>query len=483
MTRRKPPLRRAEFEFALRELARSVNLRAEKRDDFSASFVDFGFYAHLESLDWQVIYGRRGTGKTHLLGALEENHSGLSRGRSSGVWVLLDGNDIRMTSPMPGASDETKAIEYFRNIQELIASALFDQVVQVERAQGIAALPTRATARRELEDAVLELNLAADLPLSRSSEDLRTIDHVRVDRFRAALERFLKIIGEPGFFLLIDEWSLLDDTALTDIQPLVAELLKRQFRGLPRASVKISAPRLQTKLSARGQGSAYLGLELGADIFEGANLDRNDQPLSTSIRLYTELLFKRLARATPSLADFRGHDGELSDEFLKSMFSSRAAFRELVRGSEGLPRRFLQTVVDLASQSRFNLERPWSVRQVEDSIIAASQEDAGQVAFASLEYEFIRGPVAKAVISAGDPVFLVPADAGDGVQKILDTLLYVRAIHEAPHQVQKSGTKRVSAFALSYARYLELVRALPPEDRPARDFQPPLDDVRRIVEV
>ena len=50
--------------------------RAERHDDatLARTFVDFGaVMAVLSSLDHHVIFGRRGTGKTHLLTVLRKN--------------------------------------------------------------------------------------------------------------------------------------------------------------------------------------------------------------------------------------------------------------------------------------------------------------------------------------------------------------------------------------------------------------------------
>lgn len=49
--------------------------RAERQDDaiLQKTFVDFGsVFAVLSSIDHQIVFGRRGTGKTHLLTVLKQ---------------------------------------------------------------------------------------------------------------------------------------------------------------------------------------------------------------------------------------------------------------------------------------------------------------------------------------------------------------------------------------------------------------------------
>ncbi|WP_143473849.1 hypothetical protein [Limnohabitans sp. G3-2] len=49
--------------------------RAERQDDavLQKTFVDFGsIFTVLSSIDHQIVFGRRGTGKTHLLSVLRQ---------------------------------------------------------------------------------------------------------------------------------------------------------------------------------------------------------------------------------------------------------------------------------------------------------------------------------------------------------------------------------------------------------------------------
>jgi hypothetical protein len=65
--RRVPPLYRESLERALRT---PLPLRSEQHGNYLDLFVDTGHLQLLRNPDWQVVYGRRGTGKTFLLGVL-----------------------------------------------------------------------------------------------------------------------------------------------------------------------------------------------------------------------------------------------------------------------------------------------------------------------------------------------------------------------------------------------------------------------------
>ena len=91
---RKPSLFRDELEQALRAHNR-LPLRSEKHQHYQDLFVDRQQLVMLESPDWQVLYGRRGTGKSFLFGMLHEQAaSDLDRLRV--LSVLVSAQDCKV---------------------------------------------------------------------------------------------------------------------------------------------------------------------------------------------------------------------------------------------------------------------------------------------------------------------------------------------------------------------------------------------------
>ena len=91
-------------------------------------------------------------------------------------------------------------------------------------------------------------------------------------RTRDIVVDLLDALKIEQLFIFIDEWSELDRSAVRNIQPFFAELLKKVFWNNQRFVVKIGAVRNQTKLITKIKRSGPIGLEPGADIFE-INLD------------------------------------------------------------------------------------------------------------------------------------------------------------------------------------------------------------------
>ena len=53
-------------------LISDIEFRSERRDKYLPIYEDLGYLIKLENNKNQVIWGRRGSGKTHLLGGLVE---------------------------------------------------------------------------------------------------------------------------------------------------------------------------------------------------------------------------------------------------------------------------------------------------------------------------------------------------------------------------------------------------------------------------
>src|SRR3954470_15103809 len=75
--RKLPPLYADSLERALRT---PLPLRSEQHGNYLDLFVDTGHLQLLRNPDWQVVYGRRGTGKTFLLGVLQRGGRAVAGG-------------------------------------------------------------------------------------------------------------------------------------------------------------------------------------------------------------------------------------------------------------------------------------------------------------------------------------------------------------------------------------------------------------------
>ena len=319
------PIRRALYRDAIELALRAhtkLPLRSENQRSYQDLFVDIDQLPFLDTPDWQVVFGRRGTGKTFLLKLLQEESAQTVR-RNRILAIYVSAQDCRTSPTGTSVDDRTYALGYFQTFIDLLVTRLTDQVETILGKPGVFEAITGSQRRRkdEIEDLLLELltlsqvgtpvaayetvkrsyrdsasdersherNARADVSLSKKglsgaakvSAGARFVrsdsahasleqEGPAVPRYALVRERLVQLAAKLNLArvdILLDEWSVLDPTAATSIQPLFADLLKRTFGGTPVVSIKIATNRYQTRFSNRGSGASYRGLELDADIF------------------------------------------------------------------------------------------------------------------------------------------------------------------------------------------------------------------------
>jgi hypothetical protein len=259
------------------------------------------------------------------------------------------------------------------------------------------------------------------------------------------------------FNILIDEWSVLDPTAGTSIQPEFADLLKRTFAGSNRISIKIATNRYQTRFSNRSAAGRYRGLEIDADIFEATNLDRALLTQENLDRFYEILLFKRLRHVAPAIERFDPDGiGEPDPEFIRSIFRDRRAFAELVKGAEGIPRDFVIIFKSLASHVGYSVGQLWTVRDVQQRIREKSVDGQGEMEYQSEAGQLLAPCIKDVVTTTGSRTFIVRREDVSSLRISLDELLEKRLIHEVPRpEVVPEIRDNYQMYLVDYGLWLD----------------------------
>lgn len=512
----KPALYPAELRAAL---ARHVHLpvRSEMQRNLQQSlryldlFVDAGQLSLVKNPDWQVIYGRRGTGKTLLLSVLrEETEKTFDTQRILSLQLTLQ--DC-LVSPMGRQiADRQRALGYFQTFIELLATELSSKVDYLLGKPEFMAKLTGAhiRRRRQIEECTIEIlelcqvgkpvkafgtrsdstdvtltteehvttSAAATLDVSvkerevglgidasasadRRMTEARVVheDSAPIPRFamvRRTLTRLLGLLEVTHLNILLDEWQTLDPHGSSGIQPEFAEYLKRTLAGSPSVSIKIATNRYQTRFNNTGKGPHYRGFELGADLFEATNLDRLDLSDDEQVAFYSTLLFRRLLHCNPELSvlDPDG-DGVPEEQFIFEMFKSRRAFETLIKGAAATPRDFLLLFNTLAKERQFSVEPLWSAEMVNDAIregVAVRLEETDPNSEADqLLSECVR-PIVEAT---GSRLFLVDRDDRGVINGGIEELIEKRLIDQVPGaELAPEIATRYDAFLLHYGLWL-----------------------------
>ena len=335
------------------------------------------YYAGLETLDKvisikdQIIYGRRGTGKTHLLKALQEK---LLADDQKYLPVYIDLRTFKPT--LESDNDLYYALIIFQEIVVEVLKCVYvnlDYLYQeytVEQ-QKIIIDPQRRKISALLEkfnrnfdgksftkmgETGFRVNevkkLATNLKIAKipelfgskevnkeiESEDEK-IKYISFSDMSDAISELLEAVDIDRIFCLLDEWSEIPETS----QYILAEFLKRTF--VPKkVTLKIAAIPNRTQLISENR----IGLEDGGDIF-GFPLDnRYIYELYPEITkaFFNELLYKQLYLMDPQLYEiFYDNKEKRPVHNFINIFLANQALREILIASAGIPRDFLNIFI------------------------------------------------------------------------------------------------------------------------------------------
>ena len=292
-----------------------INKRAERQLDptkLVEIFVQTDLPLRCESTDHQLILGRRGTGKTHLLKYFQLQHQ-----ESGGVVHYSDCTSLGSGIPSVSTDHLTTACKFFAALLNDLGTALLDHAIRLENpAPGV-------------EERVLH-NLADGLVsfMTPSSTENASVFNYR--QITDTLRHVLYDLGINRLFMILDEWAQIPLAA----QPFVAEFIKRAILPIQAVSIKLLAVNYQCKFSEHLDGN-LVGLQRGADFTDVIDIDKYlvfDENSTFVSEFFGQLLYNHLGAELGW--DLSVHKDKKVGS-TKRLFTQEAAFTELVRAAEG----------------------------------------------------------------------------------------------------------------------------------------------------
>ncbi|KDN22981.1 hypothetical protein [Amycolatopsis rifamycinica] len=338
--------------------------RAESADRsaLAATYVAAGsFSAMINSADHQILFGRRGTGKTHALLHLQELLE-----RTGDLAIYLDLRTIGSTGGLyanTALSPAQRGTQLLVDTLEAVHDRLFSFAVddrspdQDALLRGLDALVSAATevevvGETEQEQTVgdaVERECAAELSLAPKGGAKAGVRHktsatASSRRKRTGVEQHRVLFGplsravqavadgvRPArLWLLLDEWS----SVPLDLQPFLADLLRRSVLPVRGVTVKIAAIEHRARFFVPLDDD-YLGIEVGSDAASAVSLDDAlvfDESPEAAQAFFRELFASHVRPILTSMLRT-----EVPGEFVDAAFHG-GAFAELVRAAEGVPR-------------------------------------------------------------------------------------------------------------------------------------------------
>jgi hypothetical protein len=466
----------------------NIKPRSERQRDVTVlqrTYVETGVFPQLNNTNNQILYGRRGTGKSHVLRILEL-HS-LERERSWPLYV-----DVRTIGSAQLMTDDTRplvtrCVSVFKDIISLIQGELLDIATDpnhdgggLEEVSLLAdAIHAQSVAiiERQVEETQQEktgtstkfgATVAAKPSLSAEATDNgerstgSTLKYTEVYRetvvfaeIGAHLDRALAALGIEEFFILLDEWTAIPP----DIQPYIAEFIKRTLFPCNRIIVKIASLEYRSNFVIGVTRGNPIGFELGSDITANLDLDDYyvyDRNAGQVVDIFLELLHKHVLSELPFHV-VPGKDISAPTQLRSRLFTEPETFVELVRSGEGVVRDFL----GIFSSAFFRAQRSGRQKIDRMSVEEAARDwfETDKSTTLSPELRTALNTIVTDVIgSRQTTMFMLAREHADHptIQALFDQRL-IHLISRGYSDKENPGL-RYNIYSLDYGTYVDLKR-------------------------
>lgn len=476
------------------------------------SFVDVGpLFTLLSNPDNQVLFGRRGTGKTHVLGFLANEVT-----RNGAIAIQLDMRTIGSTGGIYSDPRLTLAERATRLLVDTLC-AIHDRVLEegLEKAEEYnlsrlgplldnfidAATNVVVDGTVEVHESKSSSNtsgnsIKADIGVSekgfQSSVDLSTenkdktleerrttragTERLRV-RFGAVgreVERLVSALPKSQLWIILDEWSEIP----LDLQPYLADLLRRTLLPVRGVTVKIAAIEQRCRFRIPDAAVGHIGIEIGADAAASINLDEFlvfDNNPDLAKKFFRELLHRHV-RAFVSVSK-EMIVSESAYEFINSLFTQRPAFEEFVRSAEGVPRDAINIIGVAAQKALDNAISVPDIRAAARTWYTRAKQQA--VSTKPLAQELLNWIIDEVIQHRQARAFLLGSEVKD---ELIDFLYDARVLHLIRQGVsaQDIPGRRFNVYALDYGCYVDLINT---SRAPQGLFEADLDGTSDFIDV
>lgn len=503
----------------LKSLHRAL-INLNKRAERSASEILVSNFVNSEPLfdllstqNNQVIYGRRGTGKTHALKYLSEyvsargDHAVYIDLRSIGSNTSIYSDTSRTLSDRAATLIVDVLNALYQELYTIALSAIDtaphpDQLTLRVDDFGAAISTIRVVGTLEQEEETTssdgkERGLAGSVSLAKApsaslqasikrQSDAKTSRrvkrageetiHLDFGDINSALNGLIAVLAAPRLWLLIDEWSEIP----FDLQPYLADLIRRTILPVNTITVKIASIEHRSQFNFVQPHGQYTGMELGADISADLNLDdflvfENNQ--GKAVEFFRSLIFKHYQSEDTS--------GEISspDQLIRAAFTQLPVFEEFVRAVEGVPRDALNLIGKAVTKS-------FGQKIAMNDVRAAArdwyqQDKANAIRGNQVLSDLLQHIIEEIIGNRRARAFLFPST---GRNEQIEQLFDARLLHILRKNVSSHDQPgiRYDVYKIDYGCYVELANTtkMPPglfeDDDDMGYVEVPRDDYRSI---
>lgn len=468
---------------SIQKLANSIRAERNVAGSLLDIYADVAIIERLNNRNNQIIYGRRGSGKTHLLLALAEVIEQNNDSDSSTISVYID---LRKVLPLVTEHDETKletSVLIFQHIINELISGLSLAIPKIfsigftlfkdsrtsikeEQIRSISKMlnlefngkefnrlgnvefsedETRkiAGSLNASKDPSISANAGIETKKSRSKKQIKYISFSEVSEL---LGNLLSVLNDINVTCLLDEWSELP----LNLQPYISELLKRTFIA-SNYTLKIAAIPYRSKFRDNISDEHKIGLEEGGDVFPITLDNRHvfEVDKNETREFYNELLYKHL------ISIDKNYKRVEKKKFI-NMFLANQALSEILIASAGIPRDFMNLFI-LSYSNRIDKNKRIILRDIRSATTEWYKTDKKEeIEKDNSTRSLFKAIVERIVIEKNRTHFLMPKKYSDNrhIKKLVD----LRALHLRQEGISHKhfANKQYDAYSIDYGSYTSI---------------------------
>jgi hypothetical protein len=500
----------------LLEAFQSIKLRVEKQpagSDLLASFVPVVDFAGLWTANTNLIFGRHGTGKTHLLRAFSQYcRSNFEKRRILPVYI--DFRDMDLGSIGTSISVEHLLSRFYRRFmakivecvgefsEEVITVPLLETLFGGEAKTRKNEVNSILTRLRELlnheviEERIKEyvrkvenskegaskiqgkIGLSSGISLTgptasltaaagitaeeveKEKEKVEVVYHglavIDYESIREELEKLIDKTGAEAIIVLADEWSSVN----MNVQPLLAEMIRKTIAISNKIFLKVGALQYLTRTSVLVDPPQKIGLQSGIDITVLADMDRLlnfDVDKQASKDFLTLVAYRHVATELPAVNDLSMDQFEayLTEE----LFETPGVYLEVVRAAEGNPRDFLAILSSCCTSARAADSKKITAIQAISAAAMRFRDDKAPELRERPDVLSLYTRIFKSIVQNRQKLFLISADKAHSDDR-LQQLWHYRFIHlvSASYQLMDDDNipTEYCVYSMDYGKILSL---------------------------
>lgn len=460
-------------------------LRADKWNEVQLfeTFVTVGpLIPLLLGTNNHILYGRRGTGKTHVFSFLKTTIE-----KDFGdCCIYIDLRTIGSTGSIYSDQripSEQRAIRLISDILQEMRNQIISFIIKNDTNKDkylIEVMPVLDELCSLIDNKIIDGSVKQELgnekenksgysssltlaqgpsfSLSTTSEEKgkqhynlikegNYVDYLNFDSISQVLQNILDKLNPLKIWLFLDEFAELS----SEMQIALSDIIRRIFCPLKGFIFKIAAIEHRSVFKKQINTKNYLGLELGADC-SVCNLDDfmvfgNNS--AQSLSFFRDLIFRHTNSMLPDEEKYKD-----SNTLIKDIFTQETAFNELVLAAEGVPRDAFNILAKAITEDYYNKISVNNIRKAakkwynEDKLNSVISYPNAQNLLTWILDNVINQRRARAFLLRNDTEY-----------ELIDYLYDSRILHVIKQDISSRDVPgmKYNVYSIDYGCYVELI--------------------------